>query len=226
MYMIRIRNVDDEMTPTVDYPNNTCETPHHRNLKTTISSLYGRETWNNFRLLENLRIKIVRRAVDLDFLKKCRDNNLTPIFSLISHQIRSRWNYKAFERLSRALVRGELRKTRAALDALSKNALKLHLQLAHKIRMDLWTVMDASAALKADGERRKAIERHTRKLRNLTAKRDAAGNRNNTADNTKMMEHLTTTGSYKKLDNNPISKVIKEVKKAIKVSNLDEWMKK
>jgi hypothetical protein len=43
--------------------------------------------------------------------------------------------------------------------------------------------------------------------------------------NTKMMEHLTTTGSYKKLDNNPISKVIKEVKKAIKVSNLDEWMK-
>jgi len=24
------------MTPTVDYPNNTCETPHHRNLKTTM----------------------------------------------------------------------------------------------------------------------------------------------------------------------------------------------
>jgi hypothetical protein len=44
--------------------------------------------------------------------------------------------------------------------------------------------------------------------------------------NTKMMEHLTTTGSYKKLDNNPISMIIKEVKKAIKVSNLDEWMKK
>jgi hypothetical protein len=44
--------------------------------------------------------------------------------------------------------------------------------------------------------------------------------------NTKMIEHITMTGSYKKLDNNPISKVIKEVKKAIKVSNLDEMMKK
>jgi hypothetical protein len=31
--------------------------------------------------------------------------------------------------------------------------------------------------------------------------------------NTKMIEHLTTTGSYKKLNNNPISKIIKEVKK-------------
>jgi hypothetical protein len=44
--------------------------------------------------------------------------------------------------------------------------------------------------------------------------------------NSKMKEHLTNTGSYKKLENNPISKVIKEVKKAIKSSNLDETMKK
>jgi hypothetical protein len=44
--------------------------------------------------------------------------------------------------------------------------------------------------------------------------------------NTKMIEHLTTTGSYKKLNNNPISKIIKEVKKAIKDSNLDERTKK
>jgi hypothetical protein len=39
--------------------------------KTEVSSLYGRETWNNFRLLENLRIKINRRVVDLVFLKQC-----------------------------------------------------------------------------------------------------------------------------------------------------------
>ena len=44
--------------------------------------------------------------------------------------------------------------------------------------------------------------------------------------NTKMIEHLTTTGSYKNLDNNQISKVVKEVKKAIKSSNLDERIKK
>jgi hypothetical protein len=212
--------------------------------------------------------------------------------------------------------------------------------------MDLWIVMDASAALKADGERHRSIEHHTRKLRNIIANKDATSNKNSTADNkdkattnddrkvvnlsnhdlnkeeinilkkglgftiapktipvenivcniedniknlneedkdtirqdcamvlrnakppknninkkdqeaiknlrnneniiilradkggaivvmnkidynTKMMEHLTTTGSYKNLDNNPISMIIKEVKKAIKVSNLDEWMKK
>jgi hypothetical protein len=49
----------------------------------------------------------------------------------------------------------------------------------------------------------------------------------NKADyNNKMKEHLTTTGSYKKLSSNPISKVIKEVKKVIKDSNLDEMTKK
>ena len=64
------------MKKTMDYPKNTYENPHHRNLKTVISSLYGRETWNHFHLMENLLIKIIRRAVDLNFLKQCRDNNL------------------------------------------------------------------------------------------------------------------------------------------------------
>jgi hypothetical protein len=174
-----------KMTPTVDYPENNFETPHHRNLKTVISSLYGRETWNNFRLMENLRIKIIRRAVDLDFLKQCRDNNLTPKFAFINHQLRSRWNYKAFEQLSRALVRGEIRRTCTALDFLSKMALELHLQLAHEIRTDLWMVMDASAALKAEGEGRKANERHTRKLQKLTEKKDATNKEDATQTMTK-----------------------------------------
>jgi hypothetical protein len=55
-----------KMTPTVDYPDNSFKTLHHINLKTTISSLYGRETWKNFHLMENLRIKIIKRVVDLD----------------------------------------------------------------------------------------------------------------------------------------------------------------
>jgi hypothetical protein len=40
------------------------------------------------------------------------------------------------------------------------------------------------------------------------------------------MEHLTTNGNYKKLRNNPLSKVIKEVKNVIKESNLDKITKK
>ena len=44
--------------------------------------------------------------------------------------------------------------------------------------------------------------------------------------NFKMIEHLTTSGSYRKLRCNPIAKVIREVKKAIKNSNLDDNLKK
>jgi len=43
---------------------------------------------------------------------------------------------------------------------------------------------------------------------------------------TKMNDHLTTSGSYRKLGSNPISKIIKEVKKSINETNLDERTKK
>jgi hypothetical protein len=43
---------------------------------------------------------------------------------------------------------------------------------------------------------------------------------------TKMIEHLTLSGSYRKLASNPIARITKEVKKVIKDSNLDELTKK
>jgi hypothetical protein len=44
--------------------------------------------------------------------------------------------------------------------------------------------------------------------------------------NTKMIDHLSQCGSYRKLSGNPITKIMKEVKRAIKNSNLDERLKK
>ena len=41
-----------------------------------------------------------------------------------------------------------------------------------------------------------------------------------------MLEHLSTSGSYKKLSNNPLSKITMEVKRAIKLSLLDDRTKK
>ena len=41
-----------------------------------------------------------------------------------------------------------------------------------------------------------------------------------------MIYHLTTSGSYRKLNKNPISKIIREVKRTIKNSNLDETINK
>jgi len=42
----------------------TSTTNHHRNLATEITSLHGRDIWQQFRLLERLRIKIKLRASD------------------------------------------------------------------------------------------------------------------------------------------------------------------
>ena len=44
--------------------------------------------------------------------------------------------------------------------------------------------------------------------------------------NGKMLNHLTTSSCYRKLSKNPISKVIRYVKKAIMNSNLDDGLKK
>ena len=41
-----------------------------------------------------------------------------------------------------------------------------------------------------------------------------------------MLKHLSTSGSYKKLSNNPLSKITMEVKRAIKLSLLDDRTKK
>jgi hypothetical protein len=44
--------------------------------------------------------------------------------------------------------------------------------------------------------------------------------------NRKMNEHLTQSASYRKLNRNPINKIIRKVKKAINSSNLNERTKK
>ena len=41
-----------------------------------------------------------------------------------------------------------------------------------------------------------------------------------------MLKHLSTSGSYKKLSNNPLSKITVEVKRAIKLSLLDDRTKR
>ena len=58
---------------TVVSLTSSTKTYHHRNLATKITSLHGRDIWQQFRLLEKLRVKIKRRVGDLHFLKYCRD---------------------------------------------------------------------------------------------------------------------------------------------------------
>ena len=63
------------------------------------------------------------------------------------------------------------------LDELSKLALELYLELASEIKMELWTILDASASLKEDGEGRKANERHAIKLKKLKEIKNHATNK-------------------------------------------------
>ena len=42
----------------------------------------------------------------------------------------------------------------------------------------------------------------------------------------KMLDHLSSSGSYRKLGSNPIAKILREVKKVIKESSLDDKNKK
>ena len=54
-------------TVTVVLPTCSEQISHHRNLIDQIMSLHGRETLDEVRELEKLRVKIRRRAADLEF---------------------------------------------------------------------------------------------------------------------------------------------------------------
>jgi len=144
---------------TVDNPDHTTSKNFHRSLKSNITSLYGGETWKEICLLEILRIKIERRTADLQFLKQCRNNKIIPHFAKVNHRLFNHYNNKAFSKLSLALIRGEIRRTRAALDKLNRLALSTHLKLSMVINFELWKSIDAKAALKAQSEGRIARER-------------------------------------------------------------------
>ena len=51
---------------TVVLPTNSKQISHHRNLNEQITSLYGGEILDEVRKLEKIRVKIKRRAADLD----------------------------------------------------------------------------------------------------------------------------------------------------------------
>ena len=59
-------------------------------MNTEITTLHGRDMLRRIKLFETTRINIVHHVVDLAFLKRCRDNQITPSFATINHRLRSR----------------------------------------------------------------------------------------------------------------------------------------
>jgi hypothetical protein len=124
------------------------ENTHHKNLIDQIIFLYGRESLDEIRALEKLRIKIKKRDFDLDFLKNCRNRNILPKFAQIEHKNKNKWNKSAFFKLGPSRTRGEIKRIRFNLEHLSKNAFKLHLKLEHTIEPELWKTLDAMTTIK------------------------------------------------------------------------------
>jgi hypothetical protein len=147
--------------------------------------MYGRETLDEIRVLEKLRVKIKRRLADLEFLKKCRDENVLPKFAQIQHRTKNRWNNMAFSRLGLSIVRGKIKKNRCILERTSKNALKLHLKLAQITTPGLWRIVDALATMKAETTYAEENNRHVSKLKRLLS------NRNNPDTNAKNVVNLS-----------------------------------
>lgn len=112
-------------------------------------------------------MKIARRAADLHFLKNCHDNNLIPPFAQINHILHNKYNSKAFFQLRISLIWAEIKRGRASLDNLACSVLSAHLKLASNINKDLWSIIDARAALKAINEGHIAQKRQHKKLSNL-----------------------------------------------------------
>jgi len=151
----------------MDSPVPDSKDTNHRSLKSKILSLYGGDTWSEILSLESFRVRITRRAADLHFLKNCRDNNLIPPFAQVKHRLQNRYNSKAFFQLSFSLIRSEIRRARASLENLGRLALSTHLKLANSIDKNLWAIIDARTALKADNEGQIAQARQRKKLSKL-----------------------------------------------------------
>jgi hypothetical protein len=105
---------------------------------THILALHGRDTLDEFRLLEKLKIKMAHRLVDIEFLKQCRDEDIISMFAAINHHLKAGKYNRIFRAASFSLVRAEIKSKRKDLEALSNKACTLHIKLENIIRMDLW----------------------------------------------------------------------------------------
>jgi hypothetical protein len=166
--------------------------PPHVNIIDHICSLYKRETLDEIRLMEKLKVKIQRRIEDLEFLKNCIDKKVLQKFVCIEHKMRNKWNNTTFCKSGFSIVNREIRRTRYALDNRSKTMLKLHLKLANTIRPELWKTIDVLATLKVDKENCVVRTRQKIKLDKLINKNNIKNNVNNNNTNMKKVVNLSS----------------------------------
>ena len=133
----------------------------------TIKSHHGRDMQNNALNFEKMRMSRARILSNLIFLKQCRDENLTPKFAKCSHPLNRGRNISLFNKLSKTLIKHEIKFARFQLIKTSKNLLGLHLLLCSTLSFDLWRNLDALTYAKAEKFLNFSLANKTRKLNSL-----------------------------------------------------------
>jgi hypothetical protein len=143
-----VRNVENKKTYAINPKELSDQNNGRKSLRTEILTLYGQDTADKIRQFERMRLQVMRRKSDLTFLKRCRDADVTPIFTIINHRLRNKKNDCIFHKANISLLRNEIQKARFKLDNLSRKLLVLHTTLANIIQPPLWARIDACSSLK------------------------------------------------------------------------------
>lgn len=121
----------------------------HRSLNSTIDSLHGKAITSKVHHFEQAHLQVSKLKTDLDFLKRCRDFVVIPVFAQISHRLHTRSNHGVFVKSSLPLLTSEINRVRRDLYHFSQDLLGLHFELSNLISPFLWARIDACSALKS-----------------------------------------------------------------------------
>ncbi|GJQ69424.1 hypothetical protein Trydic_g6539 [Trypoxylus dichotomus] len=111
-------------------------------LHSTIGRVYGDEIYLKTRKLDKLRKRKCQLLSSLAFLRRCRDQNVTPSFVKIQHHIRSTAARKIIHRIQNALTREGVHYAYHELNQISTQLFDLHLELGKLLDEDLWKTID------------------------------------------------------------------------------------
>ena len=121
-----------------------------------VESLHGRDVLNDLKHLETTRIKIAQKSTNMEFLKRCRDNEIIPQFATVKHRLNNCRNQSLFKHFSISLIRQEIKKFRGEIHSLSEKACRLHIRLANTINSSLWNAVDSAICMRCESHRNRS----------------------------------------------------------------------
>ncbi|GJQ73674.1 hypothetical protein Trydic_g14012 [Trypoxylus dichotomus] len=107
----------------------------------------------------------------LAFLRRCRDQNVTPTFVKIQHHIRSTTARKIIHRTENALTRERVRYTYHELNQISTPLFDLHLELSKLLHEYLWKTIDEISYEHSEHHFNTVTKKHVKKFEKLKPKK-------------------------------------------------------